>query len=412
MLPEIGATLLFILEELAVLLLSIAPTLINAILRVFDMMLDGLNEHMPGIIDKLVTLIIVMITAIGTTLESRAPELRDALNGFFDSIWNAIFTIFGLDETVAKGVLIGKNIIQSVWDGIKEKWESVKTWFGTKIDDISGWFSGAWDDFKSIGSDIVRGIIQGVNDLWNDVKKTFQDLANALPKWIKDVLGIKSPSTVFTNIGKEMINGLISGITGLWDNIKKEVEKLGNKLPDWMKKVLGIKSPSKVFAEIGEFIDMGLVKGIDDNSGDVHDSVSGLADEAADGARDSGLAGVLSNLIETLNGDFDNEFVIKPVLDLSEIQNGKNKLRDMMSGINGYDLSGSNIIASRTRDEINKDSRRIGNDMRNSMKQEIPNSEVINNTFNITGSNAKEIADEVSRVLQIQVDRRKAKWAL
>ena len=45
-------------------------------------------------------------------------------------------------------------------------------------------------------------------------------------------------------------------------------------------------------------------------------------------------------------------------------------------------------------------------------QQEVGTSEVINNTFNITGANAKDIADEVSRVLQIQVDRRKAKWAL
>ena len=33
------------------------------------------------------------------------------------------------------------------------------------------------------------------------------------------------------------------------------------------------------------------------------------------------------------------------------------------------------------------------------------------NTFNITGSNPKEIAEEVSNIIQRQVERRDASWA-
>ena len=69
-------------------------------------------------------------------------------------------------------------------------------------------------------------------------------------------------------------------------------------------------------------------------------------------------------------------------------------------------------MAARTRDEINRDSSRSLNNLKDGSSQGVSNSEVINNTFHITGANAKDIADEVSRVLQIQVDRRKAKWAL
>ena len=38
-------------------------------------------------------------------------------------------------------------------------------------------------------------------------------------------------------------------------------------------------------------------------------------------------------------------------------------------------------------------------------------SATMNNTFNINGTNAKEIASEVSKILQTQVERRAASWA-
>jgi len=458
--PNILETLVNLLTSLLGAVEEIFPTVISTFTSLIFNLLDALIENMPEYVNKLVTLFITilsslrerlpevmiemalfisdlvdgavqalliliprlaqagfdlvigLIDAMGESMVENAPVLRESMIGFAENMIEAFLSFFGLSDIVQKIKEVGGGLLTSIGKGIKEGWTSLKTELDSTVTKIKGLFDNSWNTFKNIGKDIINGLIDGVKGLWNDVKKTFEDLANALPKWIKDILGIKSPSTIFTDIGKEMINGLIAGITGLWDNIKKEVEKLANALPGWMKKILGINSPSKVFAEIGEFIDMGLVKGIDDNSGDVYDSVSGLADEVTDGAKDSGLAGVLSNLINSLNGEFDNEFVIRPVLDLSEIQNGKNRLRGIMGDINGYNLSGSNQIASTTRDEINKDSRRFGNNNNNVNSNNLPTSEVINNTFNITGSNAKEIADEVSRVLQIQVDRRKAKWAL
>jgi hypothetical protein len=163
---------------------------------------------------------------------------------------------------------------------------------------------------------------------------------------------------------------------------------------------------------MGMFLDLGLAKGIKDHSDSAYDAAQGLGDDTAEGMEKSGLSKVLTDLNKSLESDFDNEVVIRPVLDLSEIQNGKNRLSNMMSDVDSYDISGSNSIANRTRDEINRDSNRSLGNSKDGSGQGVSNSEVINNTFHITGANAKEIADEVSRVLQIQVDRRKAKWAL
>ena len=413
----------------------------------------ALIELIPNMASAGFDLIIGVMDGIGDALVENAPLLREAMIKLATDMITAFASFFGVDSdfikngeeiiiNIGKGIkskttdviiavqefagnirrvfsdgwesfkTTGKDVIAKILEGLKSAWTATETWFKNRIDDIKGFFDDAWNSFKQIGKDIIGGIIQGLKDVWNNLKKEIEDLANALPKWMRDILGIKSPSTIFSDIGKNIVQGIISGITGLWDDIKKEVEKLASALPNWMKKILGINSPSKVFAEIGEFIDLGLSKGITDNSGEVYDSVSGLADEAIDGAKDSGLSKVLSELGNSLNSDFDNEVVIRPVMDLSEIQNGKNLLYSMMNDMGTYDISGSNSIAGRTRDDINSGSRRSGDDSKNGSKQGNTISEVVHNTFNIKGSNPKEIADEISRALQNQVDRRKAKWAL
>ena len=57
-------------------------------------------------------------------------------------------------------------------------------------------------------------------------------------------------------------------------------------------------------------------------------------------------------MYDSLNGDFDNSIVIRPVMDLSEIQNGTNQIFGMMSEVDDYSLSGSSDIASRTHSSI------------------------------------------------------------
>lgn len=37
----------------------------------------------------------------------------------------------------------GRNIINGLWNGLKEKWEAVRSWFSNKKDEISGFFTGA-----------------------------------------------------------------------------------------------------------------------------------------------------------------------------------------------------------------------------------------------------------------------------
>ena len=91
-----------------------------------------------------------------------------------------------------------------------------------------------------------------------------------------------------------------------------------------------------------------------------------------------------------------------------------------MRGVNGYALTGSLDLATKLKVEL--DSRRqyaensdtlTALDKLTKSIDELPDNPNISfeNTFNISGNNPKEIAEEVSNIIQRQVERRGASWA-
>lgn len=346
---------------------------------------------------------------------SMGKDLINNIGNGAKNVWNSTKSWFSgaasdvgsfFKNTATSMTSKGKEIFNNLKTGASNVFSNVKTWFKTKSSDIGQYFTNMVGTMKDKGKSIFNNLKSGASGIWSSVSSWFKTKATDISDSFKNK--VSSMKTV----GGDLIDGLKSGMKETGEKIKDTVENVAGKVTGWFKNVFGISSPSKVFAEMGMFLDLGLAKGINDHSDSAYDAAEGLGDDTAEGIEKSGLSKVLTDLNKSLESDFDNEVVIRPVLDLSEIQNGKNRLSNMMSDIDSYDISGSNSIANRTRDEINRDFAKLSNNSKDGSGQGVSNSEVINNTFHITGANAKDIADEVSRVLQIQVDRRKAKWAL
>lgn len=99
---------------------------------------------------------------------------------------------------------------------------------------------------------------------------------------------------------------------------------------------LRIASPSRVAAEIGMYFDQGLAVGIRDNVGDI-ESASEYATENALNSFNQ----IVSRIQDVLDGSIDIDPTIRPVLDLSAIQNGANQLDGMLSGSYSYATNAS-----------------------------------------------------------------------
>ena len=95
---------------------------------------------------------------------------------------------------------------------------------------IEGYWDGVpqnmWDGFKQ-GWDYYFGA-NGAG-LWQLFKDAFTNVIN----WLKDLLGIHSPSTVFSDIATDIVQGLINGWKAKWDEFFLNVQNWWNGLKTW-----------------------------------------------------------------------------------------------------------------------------------------------------------------------------------
>jgi hypothetical protein len=134
-----------------------------------------------------------------------------------------------------------RNAVNAAWDGIKT---AVTT---------------AWDAIKPV----LEGFGQGVLDLWNtQIKPAIDGIIQLWDDLHTDTLGTlgKLKESLLT-IGGEMMQNLISGLQSV-DVIGWIRVNITDKIPDFIKEKLGIHSPSSVFADMGSQLMQGLINGL------------------------------------------------------------------------------------------------------------------------------------------------------
>ena len=127
------------------------------------------------------------------------------------------------------------NFIGNVLGGI---WDAMKTVFGwtplglivNNWDQISAYFSGLPARFTEFGSNLMSGLVEGITGKLSAVKDAVTGAASSAIGWFKDVLGIKSPSTVFAAAGDDTMAGLTLGIQRSQSEPLNQVNQLSKQL--------------------------------------------------------------------------------------------------------------------------------------------------------------------------------------
>lgn len=180
----------------------------------------------------------------------------------------------------------------------------------------------------------------GVDEI-NKLDKELEDVASAL--------GSTAAKEMYQN-GVDMARGLVEGLQAQEAELKAEMEKLGNAIVDAIKKQLGIKSPSRVFAEVGGYSMIGLMEGMQKYVPALERTSSDIGDTAIDGLRKA-----IDDIGETVYSDMDMTPVIRPVLDLTDVENSAKQLGNVFSSksidVGSVYADASNIaLAARARE--------------------------------------------------------------
>lgn len=205
---------------------------------------------------------------------------------------------------------------------------------------VASGISDASGEMESAASAIARA----ASDKFSDFQNTFESKGRQISRWVADgILGNQesvtsalsavisgAASSVSTDglyaVGSALAAGLARGISDNTGPVKSAVEQLEALAERALKAKAKVKSPSRVFAVIGGYLVAGLVKGIRDNTIYAERAMSDATGQIIDSAD-----GVAKTLHDLLSGDFDDEPVIRPVLDLSDIRSGAGQIGGILN---------------------------------------------------------------------------------
>ena len=283
-LPGLMSTGVQILAQLAEGIVAATPQILSVAAKVLAALVQGLSTALP----QLVSTGIQMISMLGEGLKSAIPAfLAQALP-------LAANFAAGLRENIGQivdaGIAFILNLAQGLADGLPTLIEQLPG----IVSDIAGIINDNAPKLLVAGVQLIAALLKG--------------LVQSIPTLIANIPQIcKAIFDVFTafrwlDIGKFIVDGLWNGITTGWTALIGKVKDLVNLLPRTVKTILGIHSPSKVFDEIGMNICKGLAQGLTTNEKLAKDAAAQVVASVTNTATTlvDGIETVTQSVTETL----------------------------------------------------------------------------------------------------------------
>lgn len=235
--PRMMSVALTFIAALVTGLLSALPDLTGTSVELVGALLLGIAEQLPGIIvaaatavqgivDKItspesITLLVQaavqILLALANGLVGALPELIDTIPIIITNLVDAVLA--SLPEIVEAGL----QIIIALASGIVTNSGHVLAVVPKLIVALVHAFGSYVSSVAGIGKAIVDGIRKGITEQWQRLKADVSNLFTGLVDWIKKLLGIHSPSTVFAGIGTNMAKGIGAGWQDTIGDINRDI---------------------------------------------------------------------------------------------------------------------------------------------------------------------------------------------
>ena len=164
-------------------------------------------------------------------------------------------------------------------------------------------------------------------------------------------------------------------------------------------KALGIRSPSRVFYKIGGFTGEGFINALTDSAKRVYNAGSAMGDSAT-----KGMNSAISKISDIINSDIDSQPVIRPVLDLSDVETGAGSIGGMFNNMRvRANLNAiSQGVNSRLQNGVNDDVISAINNLRNDLSNLGGNTYNVNGITYDDGSNITNAVKELIRAAKVE----------
>mgnify|MGYP004549180959 CR=1 FL=1 len=190
--PQIMAALMVVLQSLVQLCIDNMPAMATAAHDLIEMLFQAIVDYGPAILQQLLLLLASLVVAIGMAvgqffdqgvaviqgLWDGAVEEFQSATGWFDSIGDMILSAIGDLGGLLWGA--GESIINGLWDGLKSAWSGVTGWFSSITSQIPQLKGPPVKDAKLLvenGELVMQGFARGIERGWASAERALGSVA-------------------------------------------------------------------------------------------------------------------------------------------------------------------------------------------------------------------------------------------
>lgn len=223
-LPGLATSGTEIIVQLAEDIVAATPAMLDAAAGVMAALVQGIVDNLPSLIDS-ATKVIVQFTHYlsdhaGDLMDAGIQLLEQLIIGITDNLPQLITAAAELTAKFSAALIshlpdllnCGAALLTTLVDGIIRSIENLGEAALACIAKLTGVWDGSMDEWGHIGENIVTGLLNGITGMWDTLVSTVKGKVNGMVSTVKNVLGIHSPSKVFTEIGENVTQGLVNGI--------------------------------------------------------------------------------------------------------------------------------------------------------------------------------------------------------
>ena len=254
------------------------------------------------------------------------------------------------------------------------------------------------DDASNAMKSLIDAIIKAMGEKDDDIKTGATNIIETATKALES----SNHTDRASKAGLNILNGFINGMNDKDGRVWNKAYSIGRTAVDAINKATDEHSPSKETFKTGKFFDQGFINGIKSLEDKIYSETYGVGDKAR-----LGLGRAIRGVSNLISEGIDDEFTIRPVLDLSDVQSGAAAINGMLgvpsvgvaanlnaisTGMRTYRQNGGDDVIS----AIDKLGKNLGN--------------TTGDTYNINGityDNGSEIQEAVSTLVRAaRIERR------
>ena len=242
------------------------------------------------------------------------------------------------------------NMITAFVTSVNAKKVNLNTAFTFMFNELITLTNNKRPELALAAGNMIMGITDAIAQKRVVVLNAFRNLA------IQGANTIRGYYETYKGVGKALAEGVAAGIDENTFMVIAKAKAMSIKAYEAAKAELQVASPSKLFMQLGRYVVLGFTNALDQGAYNAEASAADMAGAAVEGTKN-----VISRLAEAIDTGIDVQPTIRPVLDLSAVEEGTGRLSTLFNRNQAMTISSGLARRNQPQDQNGTETPKTGN---------------------------------------------------